>query len=215
MTYQPVRFEGTPEMAHFLLQQRTEYGVFSTQGLNVKPIMKRYRDDMVRTFQTVQPYLPREASEVLDIGGGLGGMSVMLGRHYPAAKVTLLEREGDEGSKIGWHDSAEEFGAYNSAALTSEFLTANGLEDFAVVDAANGYPLAGPYQVVISLLSLGFHYPVETYLNAIYASLEKGGVFICDIRNGTKGELACTRMFENCAALAEGKKHTTYGFRKL
>lgn len=221
MMIEPVRFEGTADMCHFLLQQRTEYGVFSTQGLNVKAIMQAYREDMLKVFQSVRPVLPAEGTPVvriLDIGGGLGGMAVMMAKHFgPMSHVTLLEKEGDEGSKIGWHDSAEEFGAYNSGALTTAFLEANGVDNYGLYDAHEGFPPAnaGPFEVVISLLSLGFHYPVETYLDQIYDSLNTGGIFLCDIRTGTKGELACVRKFDNCFTLGEGAKHTLYGFRKL
>ena len=42
-----------------------------------------------------------------------------------------------------------------------------------------------PCDVMISLLSWGFHYPVSTYSDLAVRSLRSGGTLILDVRKGT------------------------------
>ena len=41
--------------------------------------------------------------------------------------------------------------------------------------------------LVISLISWGFHYPVSTYLDRVYELLQKNGCLIIDLRKNTEG----------------------------
>jgi len=41
--------------------------------------------------------------------------------------------------------------------------------------------------VVVSILAWGFHFPISTYLPAVYQALKPGGILIVDIRKGTNG----------------------------
>lgn len=206
------QFSITEEMLHFLVQHRTEY-----KGLTLAAAARRYTDDIEATFEKMRPFLPEQADSIVDVGGGLGGMAARLLRHYGTdAGVIVYEREGDAGSKIGWHDSAAEFGAYNSHHLTSLFLETNGGHAHtAGVQLAGDDPFPpGPHQLVVSLLSMGFHYPVETYLQEIYDSLAPGGVLIFDARHGTSLE-ACREMFkQNPLALNKAEKYTLVAFCK-
>lgn len=200
----------SPQMLHFLKQQRTEY-----KTLSAETAAFAYARDMERIFDHMRGFLPKSADSVLDVGGGLGGMALRLSQHYgEATKVIVYDRDGDEGSKVGWHEKAEEFGPYNSLALTEEFLKMRGCTRLEVVNADLEPLSAGPHNVVVSLLSMGFHYPVSAYLNQIYAALAPGGVLMFDVRRGTSEELEATRVFGHCAELYEGEKHRLMGFRK-
>ena len=63
--------------------------------------------------------------------------------------------------------------------------------------------------VVISIISWGFHYPVSTYLEDVHEALVPGGVAILDIRNGTDGVAALRRRFhvEQIDGPSRGKSH--------
>jgi len=54
------------------------------------------------------------------------------------------------------------------------------------------YPDPGltlPVDLILSLLSCGFHYPVDTYAGLIDRSLRKGGRVILDVRKGENRNL--------------------------
>lgn len=198
------------EAVHFLRLQRTEY-----EGIPDEQVMHRYHYDMGVIFQTIKPYLPDYATSFVDIGGGLGGMALLLAQHFGReCKAIVYDRTGDHGSKVGWHTSADQFGAYNSLQLTAEFLEGNQCENFSIGDAdADLFP-QGPHQLVISLLSMGFHYPVETYLKEIYESLAPGGVLICDIRKGTNGFQVAANLFGYSLPCGFYDKFERVAFRK-
>lgn len=206
----PERYSITEAMLHFLVQHRTEY-----KGLGIEAAGARYAADIEATFQLMLPFLPETAESVVDVGGGLGGMALRLARHYgPGCRVIVYDRTGDAGSKIGWHSSAADFGAYNNLQLTSQFLEGNGCENFAVGDAdADLFP-GGPHQLVISLLSMGFHYPVETYLQEIHASLVDGGVLMFDARKGRDISCVAEKFNSRLLALHETDKHALIGVAK-
>ena len=52
-----------------------------------------------------------------------------------------------------------------------------------VVDIGNReFPTEQQFDLIISLISWGFHYSIDTYLDETAASLAKGGVMLLDIR---------------------------------
>lgn len=56
-------------------------------------------------------------------------------------------------------------------------------KNLALYNAGNDEFPTKQFDLIISLLSWGFHYPIETYLEK--AKKIKNGILILDIRNGT------------------------------
>lgn len=181
---------------HFLKQQRTGYG---------GAYANCYTEDLRQLFRTIRPYLGSKIKTVLDIGAGLGGINVYLSETFPDAKFWLLDKQGDTGSKIGWHESMEDFGSYNSFNETKKFLTANGVspnryiltEEFPKVD----------FDLIMSSLSWGFHYPVSSYIDNVMMHLKEDGILIMDIRIGTNGISDLKKYFTHLKVISDHKKH--------
>jgi SAM-dependent methyltransferase len=152
-------------------------------------LARAYEDDLRREHEQMAPFLPPAASRVLDIGCGLAGIDLFLHRHYGGGfNLVLLDRDGRSGSFYGFRAEAA---YYNSLALARALLCANGVPDAGIATFdldRDGFPGGAPYDLVVSLLSWGFHYPVGVYLERVLGALAPGGVVIMDVRKGTDGE---------------------------
>jgi len=60
--------------------------------------------------------------------------------------------------------------------------------------------------LVLSLISWGFHYPVGVYLERVYDLLDEGGVLILDIRRDTDGVDVLVKKFDDYRTVLETRK---------
>ena len=160
-------------------------------------IFESYYSDMEREYLSIAGYLPGAVGRILDIGCGIGGIDVFLHNHYRGeAKMHLLDRSGL--SDNVYYGFSESGAYYNSLDMTSRFLLHNGVstEGFVTVDVErHPFPAAQLFDLVLSLLSWGYHYPVTTYLDAVHAALAPGGTLIVDLRRHTPGKQQLTEKF--------------------
>ena len=63
------------------------------------------------------------------------------------------------------------------------------------------------FDIIISLISWGFHYPVSTYLDECCKKLNENGVLIIDVRKNVGGEKELGARFSNIKVIFEGKKY--------
>lgn len=128
--------------------------------------------------------------DVLDIGCGLGGMSV-LAAHHCGGRLHLMDGSGWADRRTGF---GPDMGAFNDMHLTAEMMRVNGVRDW------QPWPIGStdipPVDNIISLLSWGWHYPVETYLDLARRILRPGGRLILDIRGGTDGRSVLAPYFK-------------------
>lgn len=157
-----------------LREQRTHYADPARQ----------YGAELAQTFETFRNYLPADVDSVLDIGSGMAGIDVLLGRRYPRATLHLLDKQGvSVRVNAGFNARAEDFAHYNDFALATELLAGNGVRNRVICHDMNRYPFPdAEFDVVVSLLSWGFHYPIASYAPRC------SGVMVVDVRKGTDGE---------------------------
>lgn len=105
----------------------------------------------------ILPFLPVEVESILDIGCGMAGIDVFLKRRYPKASLLLLDGDGDD-PRDGWN---EQLDAFSSRSVAAELLAANGVSVDRWLDVNTTEPLVA--DLVISLASWGYHYPLSTY----------------------------------------------------
>jgi SAM-dependent methyltransferase len=188
----------------------------TVEGRRRASLARLYHDDLQREYVQMAPFLPPTVGQVLDVGCGLGGIDLFLHRHYrQGLNLVLLDREGRSGSFYGFRAQAA---FYNSLDLTRALLCANGVRNDHVstfeVDR-DGFPDQHAYDLVVSLLSWGFHYPVETYLERVLSSLSAGGVLIIDVRKGTDGERRLETAFgAPTRVIADADKHRRLAFTR-
>jgi SAM-dependent methyltransferase len=179
--------------------------------LRRRQVGRRFDGDMRGEYEDIRTWLPRSATAILDVGCGLGGIDVLLFEHYRRdsdLRFFLLDRtQIDDQIDYGFRNRAD---FYNSFEMTRAVLTGNGLPASSVttLEARDDAGIDLPQQVdlVISLISWGFHYPVATYLERTYELLKPGGRLILDVRKDTGGLEEIGAKYGNATVIANEKK---------
>ena len=65
------------------------------------------------------------------------------------------------------------------------------------------------FDLVVSLISWGFHYPLSTYLDQVYQKMALGGVLIIDVRKVTMSDplTELRTKFGDVSIITESNKH--------
>ena len=161
-------------------------------------------------YSTIKKFLPSRAMSILDIGCGMAGIDVFLYRHYSTSEpvLSLLDKEGfSKRIYYGYHGTGA---FYNSLAVAKEFLIANDVPPTKIIASdvdAGGFPKSNVFDVIISLISWGFHYPVEVYLDEAFDALSDAGVLIIDIRRNTGGKQILSEKFSSAETIVVRKKY--------
>ena len=124
-------------------------------------------------YRQIVHWLPPEVDTILDIGCGMAGIDVLLKRHYPEAKLWLLDGDGDD-PRDGWLEVRDK--AFSSRAIADKLLAANGIVADRWIDIGTQEHLQA--DLVISRASWGYHYPLSTY--------NVTGFCIADLRTATE-----------------------------
>ncbi len=159
--------------------------------VGLKPLIRRYMSSCEIDFQNLKPHLDINKLEckILDIGAGFSGISVFL-FHFlgKKTKFCLLDRDSVTADwKIGYHHDANSFSSYNSFPLVKIFLKASGLHhnNVKTIDInKQPFPENAKFDIVISLLSMGYHYPIDVYADGIRKTTNKGAKIFLDLRDG-------------------------------
>ena len=180
-------------------------------------ISQLYSIDMQCEFETFRDFLPKNANRILDIGCGIGGIDIKLFKHYSSSEteICLLDKEGI--SREVYYGFEDKGAFYNSLILAKDFLAANSVPRNKIstfdIDSVD-FPKGVKFDVIVSLISWGFHYPVETYLNDAYAALSDSGVVILDIRKDTNGKAVLSEKFTSVEVIHTGENHDRLLLRK-
>jgi hypothetical protein len=181
----------------WIKKQRTQYK---------KDVVKEFIADIENDFMQIKPFLPAEALDILDIGCGVGGIDVLLNEHYKGdCRFVLLDSDVETPLFYGYKKEAA---CYNSFEATADLMSSNGVLLFNLIgknealfnwtDKNIGVP-EKEYDIVISLLSMGYHYPIDTYEF-------KTKCFIADIREGTDGLEKLLNTYPVVNVIAEQNK---------
>lgn len=169
-----------PESAKkYIALQRTGY----------KNLEDEFNYHINKEFEEMKPFLPNKAENIIDIGCGMCGIDVLIYHHFNDPDFLLID--GNDLDEKIFYGYKKETSIYNSFIEAEDLLIKNEVpsDAFSFCYALDFYdiPIKLTYDLIISLLSCGYHYPLETYLPFIVNNLSNDGVFICDIRQGTNG----------------------------
>jgi len=170
-------------------------------------IKKSYTKDMEAEFKDIVNYLPSKAKNILDIGCGIGGINVFLFKHYGSPDTAFYCLDKTQKDNI-YYGFKEKGAYYNSLEITRDFLLLNGIKNVHMLSANDSNTIGTPenFDLIFSLISWGFHYPVETYLAQAYNHLQIGGHLIIDLRKDTNGLDAIRRKFQTTIRISETNK---------
>ena len=154
-----------------------------------------------------------EAADVIapkrsaDIGCGYAFASLVLHRRY-GCDVVLIDIE--EGNSRHFGFEAEGAG-YTSLDTARAFLEGNGVppEQITCLNPKSQDTAAlGGFDLVISLASCGFHYPVGTYDSLFRSQINGGGGIVLDIRKGSGG-IGAMKSYGAVEVLKKHEKYST------
>jgi hypothetical protein len=184
-----------------------------------KGIKRAFSNEMESEYQSIKPWLPEKVETILDIGCGVGGINVLLYRHYQFdhnIKFFMLDKTRLNPKMYYGFKSAGAF--YNSLGITQNLLEENEIPrmNIQLIEATPDFqiPFAFQADLVISLISWGFHYPVSTYLQPVYDHMASGAHLILDIRKGTDGESELRQLFTDINPISESKTKTRVLIKK-
>jgi len=119
---------------------------------------------------------------ILDLGCGLGRMSVFLNSKLKNKAKYFLADSSQEVEKVkyGWNPKPA---FYNDLSLTKTFCEMNNLSNFQIIDLKYGNLLdLKDIDLVMSFMSVGFHYPIEDYLEDLLKITSSDCIMIFGIR---------------------------------
>ena len=132
----------------------------------------------------------------MDIGCGLGFYDILVLAQYNFnASITLVDRT-TKVDKPGtyshdrvfkYHNDSSTFDFYSSLECATDTLVRNGAkrENVHALSASRAALAALPretFDMIFSMMSWGFHYPVSTYADIVFRLLKPGGRLVLDVR---------------------------------
>jgi SAM-dependent methyltransferase len=169
-----------------------------------------FQQDIYNEYLKIRDHLPPTCNSFLDIGCGAGGIDLFLFRHYhqdPSLQLYLLDKTLI--NKRVFYNYRSKGAFYNSLPATGNLLNLNGVpkENLYLLEATedNRINMTQQVDLVISLISWGFHYPVHTYLERVYKLLHEKGRLIIDLRRNQEGLKELELKFSSVTLIKESK----------
>jgi SAM-dependent methyltransferase len=169
-------------------------------ALRRNAIVPRFQRGILRDFRSIEAALPPTVANVLDIGCGLAAIDVLISRHFSKpSPPSLFLADFEETNTSLDYSFGISHSRYNSFVVARELLLDNGipLETLHMISPEEiGRNRDLPcFDLVISTLAWGFHFPVESYSQAVSDVMADGGRLILDIRTNTVGIEQLGRYF--------------------
>ena len=132
---------------------------------------------------------------ILELGCGLGRMSIFLNAHLKKPAHFILADVSETSSKIkyGWNPKES---YYNDLELTAKFSELHGLKNFETFNLLErDVSELKNIDLVMSFLSVGFHYPIDQYFKKLLKVTSDDAVMIFGIRRGAVDVSKYKRFF--------------------
>ena len=141
--------------------------IISKYFLNSKQIGIKYYEAMQSEFLTFKEYIDfNEDKLFLSIGGGLGGLELIINENLKNRNYHFIERNFISKKVVyGWGGKVNKE-AYNNLNIQKSFLEINGMKpsQINIFDYDKDKLPDQKFDVIISLLSLDYHYDFEIYI---------------------------------------------------
>ena len=133
-------------------------------------------------LETFEKYLPSNVENIMDIGCGLGVLNIFINQKYQNNPNFYLLDKNTVDTKIKYGFS-KDYESYNDLNETRNILLKNGLskEQIYIKNVDQEIMIDNKINLVISLKSMGYHYPIENYINLIKKTCSTQTAFIFDV----------------------------------
>ena len=157
-------------------------------------------------IDTFKDFLPRYCKNIMDIGCGLGIINILLNKFYnDKISFYLLDKNRiDKKIKYGFSSNYE---SYNDLNETKRILLENNISEsnLFLFDVEKNIQINNKIDLVISLKSMGYHYPFETYLELLRKCCTENTTFILDVSVDVFDENLFKKYFENIETIYQEK----------
>jgi len=134
--------------------------------LNTRIIGDKYYQVMMNEFLSIKDYINKDDKDFLSIGGGLGGLELIINQVFKSNNYYFIERDYvSKKVKYGWGGTINDE-AYNDLNLQKKFLKMNEMQEnqINIFDYDKDILPEKKFDVIISLLSLDYHYDFDVYI---------------------------------------------------
>lgn len=201
-----------------LIYQRPSY-----KGMTPQEVEARLEHEIDRFLTVNRPWL-RDLSlkgecNVLDIGCGIGFGTLAVSRALSdQSTFHLLDKSEVPSRQEIFYGYNEDACPYNLLSETQKVLAAYGVPEanIRVHDLSDGddYPDDQIFDLVMSHIAWGFHFPVDTYYDRVVRSTRTGAIVYIDLRHNTGGFERMSGDFDLVQEWKGSKASTTLWKRK-
>lgn len=145
-------------------------------------------------YLAIKNYIDKP-EKILELGCGLGRASIFLNSQLNNSPKFFLAdfSEISNEVKYGWNPKESK---YNNLELTEQFCIENGLNNFEILNLSKDHlDKLSNIDMVISMLSVGFHYPIEEYINQLLKISSKNVTMIFGVRKGIYNQDSFKNLF--------------------
>lgn len=151
------------------------------KGSTTEDIQHLYYKSCTIDFKAVLPHIKTPPENILDIGAGMGGVDVLLFKHFGGTPDLVLLDADKVDAEISYGFSARA-SVYSKKSEVKEFLIGNGVPRKKFNLVKNFPDPSHKFDLITSFISCGFHYPLSVYMSNIIKGIKPEGVLILDIR---------------------------------
>jgi hypothetical protein len=167
------------------LRKRFGRFLFSNFLINfyqIKEIEKNSSKLFHDEIDIIKNFLPNNLQNIMDIGCGLGIINIFLNEIYKNKVSFFLLDKNHVDNKIKYGFSSN-YESYNDLNETRKILLNNGVDSnkINIFDVDKDINIEKKMDLVISLKSMGYHYPFENYIPLFRNCCSKDTNFIFDI----------------------------------
>ena len=157
-----------------------------------------------KELDTFKDFLPNFAKNIMDIGCGLAFIDINLHKFYKNNPNFYLLDKDRLDSKITYGFSSN-YESYSDLQETKNILLHNNIreENIHIYDVEKKIEIKKKIDLVISLKSMGYHYPFEIYLDLFKKCCSKNTVFIFDVSKGCFDYVLFKKYFHNIDIIYE------------
>ena len=173
------------------------------QHENIEKITEELFEKEIKTFEN---FLPKSVYNIMDIGCGLGIINIKLNKFFlNKPHFFLLDKNRvDKKIKYGFSDNYE---SYNDLNETKNILLDNKIDKNCInlFDVEKPIEINKKIDLIISLKSMGYHYPLELYLELFKKCCTSKTTFIFDVNESYYDKNLLGKYFENIEIIYEEK----------
>jgi protein-L-isoaspartate O-methyltransferase len=189
-------------------------------ALRFKEIFKTYQEKNQETSRLLaEAVINYNVNSVLDIGCGIAGYHSGWMKNAKG-ELFLFDKSTFNLSSLRYGMGATER-YYNSLNLAKNYLARNGIEPNRIhtIEIDSKKFSYRKYDLIVSFISLGFHYHIDTYWIDIIDSIADEGLVIIDIRNNSSSHTFIEEQNKSNQISVVSKndygKFTRYAFQKI